>query len=105
MIRYSTPKIIISTDLDLSVFAEIWVTFKQDEIIIKKTKTDILIKNNNEVEIQLSQEETSQFKAYKPVFVQIRYITPDDLAGGSEIKSILFDESLQDEIISYENTN
>lgn len=101
MIRYSTPTITIETDIELQDLTEIWVSFKQDNTILRKTKEQITI-DNNIIKIFLTQEETAKFKAYENVMVQVRWLK-DDIAGGSNIVSVLFNEVLEDEAIANGN--
>ena len=104
MIRYSTPKILIETDIDLSLVSGLWVSFQQGNITIRKTKSEVVV-NANTVIVSLSQEETGGFDPYQNVYVQVRYLTSDGIAGGSEVASIIFDDSLENEVITDENSN
>lgn len=100
MIRYSTPTIEIETDIDnLQDFSEIWVSFKQNDVILRKTKEQIKIDGKN-ISVDLSQEETGAFKEKEPVEVQIRFLTSDGKAGGSNIEIIKFSKVLENEVIS-----
>lgn len=104
MIRYSTPEIVISADVDLSNIAGFWISFKQDDITLRKTKSEVSI-NQNVVSVTLTQEETAMFIPKKMVQVQLRWIDENEVATGSNIVSIYFDDVLEEEVITLANSN
>lgn len=103
MIRYSTPTIEIETDIDMDQVDGFWVTFKQNENILRKRKSECAVNGKN-ISITLTQEETAMFKAYEYVQIQIRWIRGGK-ASGSNIEYILFSEVLENEVIDIENSN
>lgn len=102
MIRYSTPTIEIESDVDFNAFANIWFSFKQGDTILRKTKSEATIEGML-AKIELSQEETGMFSAEKPVECQVRWITSDNKAGGSNIVLINFKRVLEEGEITVEN--
>lgn len=102
MIRYSTPTIEIESDVDFNSFANIWFSFKQGDTILRKTKSDVTI-DDKIAKIELTQAETGMFSAEKPVECQVRWITSDNKAGGSNIVLINFKRVLEEGEITVEN--
>lgn len=98
MLRYSTPTIQIETDMNLAEFAELWLTFKQDNTILRKTKEDLTIEGTKAT-VVLSQEETGMFNSDSYVRLQLRFLTTDGTAGGSNIVRIEFYDVLDEEVI------
>ena len=104
MLRYSTPTITLETTLKLDNFVGFWLSLEQDDIILRKTKKDLVI-SGNEVSFSLSQEETAMFTDRKPVKIQLRWISLDNKSGGTELTTIRFGEVIEDEVMTIENSN
>lgn len=104
MLRYSTPTITLETTLNLDNFVGFWLSLEQDDIILRKTKKDLVI-SGNEVLFSLSQEETAMFTDEKPVKIQLRWISLDSKSGGTELTTIRFGEVIEDEVMTIENSN
>lgn len=101
MYRGTTPPFTIVTDFDYSVLKEVWVTFKQDDLEITKTKKDIVI-NGCEIVVELTQEETLQFKHDRPMRIQARRLTQDDKAFATNIAKAYVGEILKEGVIGNE---
>lgn len=104
MLRYSTPTITLETTLNLDNFVGFWLSLEQDDIILRKTKKDLVILGN-EVSFSLSQEETAMFTDKKLVKIQLRWISLDGKSGGTELTTIRFGEVIEDEVMTIENSN
>ena len=101
MLRYSTPTIYIETDMDLTDSTALWISFKQGDVVLRKTKEELEIKPDV-IEVTLNQEETSMFEAYENVKIQLRWLIGSK-AGGSNIISVKFYDVLENEVITGEN--
>lgn len=104
MLRYSTPIIEIETDINLADLTALWVSFRQDSVILRKTKEQVKIEGTI-LKVRLSQEDTAMFKADNIVEVQIRWLTENGSASGSNIASVVFGRVLEEEVISVEGSN
>lgn len=104
MLRFSTPTIEIETDTALSELSELWVSFKQGNAILRKTKNEIEIDGTN-LKIRLTQEETAMFEADKRVEIQLRWLSANGSASGSNIEAVVFGRVLENEEITNENTD
>jgi hypothetical protein len=77
------------------------ITYKQGaEIVLTKTESDIKVKNDNEIVINLTQEETIMFKPNIPVKIEIRILTPSGDALASDIMQSSVEDVLNDEVLS-----
>ena len=103
MIRSSTPTIEIQTDIDLQSLSGFWVSFKQGNEILRKTKSEVEIIENT-LKVRLTQEETAKFKAEQLVEIQLRWLSENGSAGGSNIERVQFGRVLEDEVITNENS-
>lgn len=102
MQRYSTPTLTIETDIDdLSSMDALWVSFKQDKKILRKTKDNLEIENNI-IKVELTQEETGIFSAYDSLKMQVRWLKAGK-SGGSNIVSFSLNDVLEDEVITSED--
>lgn len=101
MLRYSTPTIEIETDIELKDANNLWLSFRQGEKILRKTKKDLDIEGTS-IKVTLTQEETAMFDADKSVRIQLRWLIADK-ASGSNIIGVTFKEVLEDEVITNEN--
>lgn len=104
MLRYSTPTIEIESDISFAEFTEIWVSFKQNNVILRKTKSEIEI-NETIIKVRLSQEETAMFKSDEIVEVQIRWLSDNGSASGTNVVPIVFGRVLEDEVIKVDSAN
>ena len=96
MIRGTTPTHIFKTDMDISEATEIYITYKQDDIVIEKTIEDCTV-TPEEITVKLSQEETLAFKQSGYVAdVQIRAKFPNGTAVASNIMTIEVSKILKD---------
>ena len=88
MIRGTTPTHIFTTDVDLSDAEAIYVTYAQGSKKIEKQKDDLTFTDTG-FELELTQEETLDFKAGRiDVEVQIRAKYADGTAIASNIIDI-----------------
>lgn len=85
----------------LEIVSKCLITYKQgSEIVLTKTESDIQVKNDNEIVINLTQEETIMFKPNIPVKIEIRILTPSGDALASDIMQASVEDVLNDEVLS-----
>lgn len=95
----TTPTIQITVNnIDLADMERIYVVFEQNGILLKKSKTDLKIKNNV-ISVLLTQEETLSFKNGN-CNIQLRMITYDGIAMASPIKTVNVYSVLNKEVIT-----
>ena len=101
MYRGTTPTIQINvndTD-DLTLYKSIYITFKQmPSVMIEKTKDEIVVEPNT-ITVQLSQEDTLQFKPGE-VMVQLRAVDESGMAIASKITTIQAERILKEGVIT-----
>lgn len=83
MIRGTTPTHVFETDVDISDAVVLYVTYKQGNVIVEKTKEDCEVTSNS-ISVKLTQKDTLLFKVgnYKTE-VQIRARFEDGTAVAS----------------------
>lgn len=97
MRRGTTPTITITTDIDLSMASNLFVTFKQgNSIVFEKTLSDVTVTENTVI-CGLTQEETLSLRN-EPVRFQIRG-TLGDKKVASNIMSASVSEILKGGVI------
>lgn len=86
IVRGTTPYVSFTLPFDVSILKNAYITFSQnDNVIVEKNLSDC-IKNQNVLEVKLTQEDTLKFKALNNVEIQIRGITNEGEAIASEIR-------------------
>lgn len=104
MIRYTTPTHVFElVDVDLSHVSKILVIYAQlddgeHKIILEKTDRDV-VKNENKIEVFLSQEETALFDSGKCACIQIRIKMNDGSVLSSGIMRVRIEASLNEEVL------
>lgn len=99
MRRGTTPTLRLALeDIDTEEIRSLYVTLKQGNLILTKTKDDCVF-SQGMIQITLTQAETLSFSAAY-CEVQVRGIKTDGTAFASEIKSIPVDAILLDGEIS-----
>lgn len=106
MRRGTTPTITISvTGSQLSEFYDIWVTFFQPYVwsLTKKYSDNDLIVDttNNKIYVNLSQLDTSYFRAGRDetIQIQVKARKSDGKVNASPIKTIPVEEILNEEVM------
>lgn len=98
MIRGTTPTHIFRTNVDLTG-ARVYITYAQDKKeILEKTGEDVTVTNDS-VSVTLTQTETLEFKPFKKVNIQIRYVFPNGSAGASNIMNVDISDVLKEGVI------
>ena len=99
MRRGTTPtlQITISGLEDIQI-SKLYLTLKQDGIIIEKTEKDVTT-DGNVLSAELTQEDTLAFTANKNVLLQARILSESDTAYATNILSIPAGAILKDGVI------
>lgn len=85
MFRYTTPRHTFTFPQDPSTYLGIRITYKQNgEIVLQKEKEDMTFETGNKASYQLTQEETSRFKAGHDVKFQAHVQVQDGNVYASE---------------------
>ena len=87
MIRGTTPTHIFDTDISLVNAEVIYITYKQGKVILEKTKDDVRV-TENQLQVDLTQEETLMFDFNRIAHVQIRARFADGKAVASNISQV-----------------
>lgn len=98
MIRGTTPTHIFDTDISLVEAEVIYVTYKQGKVILEKTKDDIRA-TENQLQVDLTQEETLMFATYREAEVQIRAKFADGTAVASNVSQIIVAPIIKEGVI------
>ena len=89
-------------NVDLSEMRVI-VYLRQKNYLIERDDVEVsFVDPNTNIDITLTQEETLALCAGNFIKVQVRFIDPAGNAGATEIKKVLVDEILKNEVIRYE---
>ena len=99
MRRGTTPTHTITTDLDLTEAAVIFLTYKQCKHVVCEFERDRLTVESDQIQVTLTQAETLAFDDRKDVDIQIRARFPDGSAVASNIMTITVTEILKDGVI------
>lgn len=100
MIRGTTPTVVFHLNgVPLRQFNDVYVTFKQRNILIEKTSDDVVKDDEaNTISVRLSQEETLAFDK-GIIYVQIRIKTETGSAFASPILNTSIDTILKEGVI------
>lgn len=99
MRRGTTPTLQITiSGLEDIQTSKLYLTLKQDSIIIEKTEKDVTI-DGNVLSAELTQEDTLAFIANKNVLLQVRILSASDTAYATNILSIPAGAILKDGVI------
>ena len=99
MIRGTTPTHIFEIPFDSSYLKRILITYFQDKhIVIEKTENDCTLEGKS-ISTTLSQEDTLKFSHRKPVEIQIRVLTIDDIALATLIREVDVGRVLNEEVL------
>lgn len=99
MIRGTTPTHIFTLPFDVSLVADLRISYAQsDQEILVKTKADGTLEGNT-VKVTLSQKDTFLFDCKKMVMIQIRVLTTDGSALSSDIIYVKVDKCLNEEVL------
>lgn len=96
MRKYETPVLLISTNVELSLFDHIIVTLKSNTQSIDYKDPDVT--EDNEISIKLSQEDTAALGRSR-VWGQWTGVTSDDNRVVSEMFALSIGPTLYDEVI------
>lgn len=100
MIRGTTPTIEITTDISLLEAQEIYVTFRQGDEVVERTKETFKSITEEAITLKLTQEETLALQnASKSAQWQIRAKFPDGTAVACEIGSVKISPILKEGVI------
>lgn len=89
----------VKTPKSPDTYSEILVSFEQNQqVVLNKTKNDITI-SGDVIEINLTQEETSNFESDSCCFMQVRCFADEYDAPGSAIFRIPVQRALSEEIL------
>lgn len=106
MRRYTTPTITLTVSgIDLSDY-DVYVTFKQKNVLITKSDEDVTVSYDSEddvttISVYLTQSETAQFDAKYECKAQINWITSSGVRKATKIKPISIESNLLNEEIDY----
>lgn len=96
----TTPTHIFTVDTDLRDAIEIWITyFQSGKIILNKTLSDGIEITETSLAVELTQEDTLEFKQSTPVKIQIRAKFGDGSAIKSMVINTTSDECLKRGVI------
>lgn len=99
MRRGTTPTLKVKVKgIKLERLASIYLTLKQHNNEVTKTKEEMTIEENNILSCPLSQEDTLKF-SMGYVYIQIRAVTDDGVAVASNIEQRIMQEILKGGII------
>lgn len=98
MIRGTTPTHIFDTDISLVDAEVIYVTYKQGRVILEKTKDDVRV-TENQLQVDLTQEETLMFATNREAEVQIRAKFADGTAVASNVSQIIVAPIIKEGVI------
>lgn len=99
MRRGTTPKHKFTVPIDLTSAAEIYITYKQANIVkVEKTKDDMTV-TEELITLELTQEETLMFSAFENVEIQCRARYPDGTAVASNIHNVPVGRILKEGLI------
>ena len=98
MIRGTTPTHIFDTDISLVEAEVIYVTYKQGKVILEKTKDDVRV-TENQLQVELTQEETLMFATNREAEVQIRAKFADGTAVASNVSQIIVAPIIKEGVI------
>jgi hypothetical protein len=101
MKRGTTPTLEIAVDgVKVTDLSSIYVTLKQDDLIITKSAEDIQVnEEDNSLGVSLSQKETLSFRPGF-VYLQMRAVTSGGNAIATDVQKIDAVEILQEGVIS-----
>lgn len=92
MVRGTTPTFILTLqDADLTN-TNVYVTFKQDELLLTKSGSDLSIEQNV-VSVYLSQEETLKFQRGN-LYIQVNWTFDNGKRACSEVALVKVDNNL-----------
>lgn len=103
MFKGTTPTIIweLDSEVDLSSMKEIWATVKSRTITLTKKTSELEIDTeNNTVKLDLTQEDTLQFKDDEIVELQLRLLDVNDKAYVTSKSKNAFYDILEGGVIS-----
>lgn len=99
MRRGTTPTLKVKVKgIELERLASIYLTLKQNNNEVTKTKDEMTIEKDNILSCPLSQEDTLKF-SMGFVYIQIRAMTNDGVAVASDIEQRIMQEILKGGII------
>lgn len=98
-IRGTTPIHTFTTDLDLTTADSVFVTYKQDGIVILEKDKDHLTITEDTITYKLTQEETLIFRPLYGVKIQIRAKFADGTAVASNVISAGINDILKEGVI------
>lgn len=103
MIRGTTPILNFTLPFEVSELSEYWITISQryENIKIDKTSEDCTA-SGSEITLELTQEDTLKLIAGKPVYIQIRALTTEDLAIASNMVTCDVGDILKEGVIGNE---
>ena len=88
VIRGTTPTIIVETDIDVSLIADLRISFAQDDKqVVCKSKDDCTL-DGFTISVTLTQEETLKFDCKKPLEIQARAISLGGEVAASDVMQI-----------------
>ena len=102
MIQATSPTIILTlpNTVDLSTAQAVYVTFRQEPIVLTKTiGPDVWLADDNVINVYLSQEETLSFTPHKAIEVQVNWIK-DGVREATLIAMISISNNLIPEVIA-----
>lgn len=110
MIRFTTPTIHLTVEgVDLTG-KQVYVSLEQGNTELLKKDTDLTItvetvegKPVTNIDLTLTQEETSVFRYGVSAAVQVNWISADGVRAATGIKSINVKQNLLDAVIEHEN--
>lgn len=98
MIRATTPTHVFTFPDDPTQWDAILITYKQDFIVLEKTKEDLVF-DGNTASYTLTQEEANMFRANELIRIQVRVALNDGTAFASQIVIVHVDDVLNDEVL------
>ena len=99
MIRGTTPTHTFNLPFEVGMIKECRIIYAQDnEVILKKDNSKCILEGTT-IKVELTQQDTFKFDSNKPVQIQIRILTTNDVALASVVTTVGIAKCLDDEVM------
>lgn len=100
MIRWTTPELVLTVDRDLTG-CDVWISMVQGRVQLDMKAENMVCGSVKTITRVMEQKETAQFKAGRPIFVQVNWIDKDGNRKATRQRQIMMSGNLLDKEVQY----